>query len=235
MNYIKFGESKKYIVFLHGWGSDKNSFIWLKNEFLEYTKVFVDFAGFGDTPEPSKPYMVLDYVLDLKQLLDNFEIDDLILVGHSFGGRVAIRFSFLYQNNYSNYKLCLVDSAGLKPRRGFKYYYNVYKYKISKKIFPNSNSLKKYGSEDYKKLSANMKKTFINIVNEDLSCYASYITAKTLIIWGDNDRETRLYMAKKLRRLIRNSRLEIIKNSGHFPFLDKPYSFIIILDTFLKN
>jgi pimeloyl-ACP methyl ester carboxylesterase len=72
-------------------------------------------------------------------------------------------------------------------------------------------------------------------VNEDLSKFAKFIKCKTLIVWGERDFETKLYMARKLKRLIKNSKLIIIKGAGHFSFLEKKDEFAIILDTFLKN
>ena len=112
---------------------------------------------------------MLSFDIRGEKYLDNFEIDNLILVGHSFGGRVAIKYTFLFENNYNDFKLCLVDSAGIKPRRGLNYYYKVYKYKFYKKFFPSSKKLSKFGSSDYKKLSEIMKQTFLKVVNEDLS------------------------------------------------------------------
>lgn len=235
MEYLKFGDSKEFIVFLHGWGADKNSFLWLKDNFQDKSLIFLDFPGFGESPEPSKAYGVSDYVSELKNLLDNYEIESLILVGHSFGGRVAIKFSFLYQNDYKNFKICLVDSAGIKPRRGIKYYFHYYRYKFYKKFLPNSKKISNFGSPDYKKLSKIMKHTFIRVVNEDLTNNLKFITAKTLIIWGNKDTETKMYMAKKLNKLINNSRLEILADSGHFSFLDKPFDFALMLDRFVKE
>ena len=95
-----------------------------------YSLVYVDFDGFGESAEPVKPFSVFDYTQALKSLLDKFDIEQLVLVGHSFGGRVAIKYSFLYQNDYDKFKLCLVDSAGVKPRRNLFYYYRIYKFKI---------------------------------------------------------------------------------------------------------
>lgn len=235
MEYLKFGSSKEFVVFLHGWGADRNSFLWLKNYFEDKSLIFVDFAGFGKSPIPKKSMSVFDYVCELKELLDTFQIESLTLVGHSFGGRVAIKYSFLFQNEYENFKLCLVDSAGIKPRRSLKYYYKVYSYKLRKKFCPNSKKLLTAGSKDYVSLCPVMKQTFVRVVNEDLSSYAKFISVKTLIIWGEEDKETKMYMARKLKRLIRNSRLEILKGAGHFSFLDEPEEFVIILDTFLKN
>lgn len=239
MNYLKFGESKNFIVFLHGWGADLNSFLWLKEYFEDYSLLFVDFPGFGKSPEPSIPFTVLNFTTELKNLLNNFEINELILVGHSFGGRVAIKFSFLFQDNYKNFKLCLIDSAGIKPRRNLKYYIRVARFKmLKKKAMKNQklhSKLDTFGSSDYKKLSLIMKQTFVRVVNEDLSSNAKFIKCKTIIVWGNKDKETKLYMAKKLSKLISNSKLYILKNAGHFSFLDNKQEFLIILDTFVRN
>lgn len=236
---MKFGNSKKFIVFLHGWGADKNSFLWLKDYFDGYSLVFVDFYGFGESSEPAKPYYLSDYVAGVYELISKFEVDELILVGHSFGGRVAIKFAFLHQFEYKVFKLCLVDSAGMKPRRGIKYHINVFRYKHLKQKAKLNSSLKtkldKFGSSDYKKLSLVMKQTFVNIVNENLEYNAKIIVNPTLIVWGEKDRETKLFMARRLNKLIKNSKLEIIKDAGHFSFLDERQEFLILLDTFMKN
>ncbi len=239
MNYIKVGSSNNYIVFLHGWGADKNSFFWLKDYFKNYSLIFVDFAGFGESHEPDRPYYVSDYVDELKGLLDNFEIANLILVGHSFGGRVAIKYAFCYQYDYCKFGLVLVDSAGIKPRRGLAYKIKVARYKKCKKLANKAEKyakmLNNFGSADYKAVSGIMRKTLVNVVNENLEVYAKAIKCDTILVWGTNDQDTKLYMAKKLLRLIKGSRLFLIEGAGHFSFLDNPNQFLIILDTFVKN
>ena len=65
--------------------------------------------------------------------------------------------------------------------------------------------------------------------------YLKFIKVKTLIVWGENDRETKMYMARKFRKLISDSRLVVFKNCGHFSFLENKEDFVIVLDTFLKN
>lgn len=240
MHYLKFGNSKKYIVFLHGWGADLNSFLWLKDYFeSDYSLLFLDFLGFGKSDDPKSAMSVSDYAFELKKLLDSFEIDELNIVAHSFGGRVAIKFLFFFQNNYSKTNLCLVDSAGMKPRRSLLYYIKIARFKkLKKKSLTNKSiesKLLKSGSSDYRKLNFVMKETFKLVVNEDLSCFAKFIACRTIIIWGEKDKETKLFMAKKLHRLIPGSKLVILKNSGHFCFLEKKEDFVIILDTFLKN
>lgn len=240
MNFLKFGNSKNYIVFLHGWGADLNSFLWIKDFFVDdYSLVFVDFEGFGKSPAPERAMSVSDYVLSLKKLLDNFEIENLVFVAHSFGGRVAIKFSFFYQNFYKSLSLCLVDSAGILPRRNLAYKLKVRSFKRLKKRAESNPKLKEkllnFGSSDYRKLNDVMKQTFVKVVNEDLSKYAMFLNCKTVIVWGEKDRETKPYMARKLKKLIKNSNLIFLKGVGHFSFLEKKEEFVIILDTFLKN
>ena len=101
--------------------------------------------------------------------------------------------------------------------------------------FKAAQKLDSCGSVDYRKLSPKMKQVFVKIVNEDLSSFLKFIKCKTCIVWGKNDKETKLYMARRLFRLIKDSELYIFKNSGHFSYSDKPHEFLIILDTFIKN
>ena len=239
MFYLKFGSSKKVVVYLHGWGANKNSFLWVQPYFENFTNIFVDFPGFGDSKEPDKNWNVESFAVKLKTLIDGFDVDELVLIGHSFGGRVAIKFAALYQDKYDSLKLCLIDSAGLMPRRGIGYYFKVWKYKILKFKAKNNSKLKEklkdFGSNDYKVLSDTMKQVFVNVVNEDLSFDAKQIDVQTILVWGEKDTDTKLWMAKKLHKLIKNSKLYILKGAGHFSFIDKPQEFLIILDRVLKN
>ena len=240
MFYQKFGSSKKWLVFLHGWGADQNSFLWLKDCFEDnYSLLFLDFPGFGKSEKFDFKMTLNDYVFRLKEILSRFEIESLTFVAHSFGGRVAIKYLFFYQDFYKQTALCLVDSAGILPRRGFGYWWKVYRFKSLKLKSINNvkirGKLEKFGSDDYKKLDINMRQTFISIVNEDLTKHARFLRCKTLIVWGNKDRDTKLYMARKFNRLIKDSKLVILKDAGHFCFLEKREDFVIILDSFLKN
>ena len=239
MFYLKFGSSKKFVVFLHGWGADRNSFLWVEPYFDECSKIFVDFPGFGKSFEPEKSWNVESYAVALKKLIDEFEVAELILVGHSFGGRVAIKFASMFQKEYLKMKICLVDSAGILPKRGIDYWWKVWRYKnLKRKAIGNpslKSKLEKFGSTDYKNLSDVMKQVFVNVVNEDLSNLAKLVQVETILIWGEKDKDTKPWMAKKLNKLIKNSKLFVLKNAGHFSFADKPQEFLFILDRFIQN
>lgn len=89
------------------------------------------------------------------------------------------------------------------------------------------------GSKDYRVLSPVMKKTFQNVVNYDETYLLSDITADTAIFWGDKDKDTPLYMARKLNKKIKSSHLFLLTNAGHFSYLDNSGYFLKILSAFI--
>ncbi|EKE13705.1 MAG: alpha/beta superfamily hydrolase/acyltransferase, partial [uncultured bacterium] len=92
---------------------------------------------------------------------------------------------------------------------------------------------KKIGAEDYI-ATPQLKETFLNIINENLEDCLSEINQKTLIVWGENDKDTPLEFAKIMHQKIKNSKLKIIKEAGHFSFLDKPKEFCQELLNFIR-
>lgn len=215
---------------MHGYLSSKESFSYQIKFFSKFRRVIApDLSGFGKSDKLSFAYSLDDYVLEVYSLLSTLNVTSYDLVAHSFGGRIAIKLASLDKRLD---KIILTGSAGLKPKRTLKYYIKVYLYKILKKILP-PEKLKNFGSSEYKLLSGYMKDSYVKIVNCHLDNYAKSITNKTLIINGDNDRETPLYMAKKLNKYVKNSSLKIIKNVGHFAFIDDYFTFNLLAKEFL--
>jgi pimeloyl-ACP methyl ester carboxylesterase len=222
----------KNIIFLHGWGADHNSFLWLKG-MLKDNLYFADLDGFGGTCPP-QDVTISGYAKRLENYIAKNNLSDVILVGHSFGGRVAIE----YAASHNLAGLVLVDSAGLKPRFNLKRSYKIAKYKLAKtlvklKILPQ-NRLKKYGSQDYQNASPQMKKVMLQAVNHDQTKLLSQISCPTLIVWGSGDDQTPPYMAKILHKKIAGSGL-VMLSGGHFCFLENQIQFAKIIDYFAKN
>lgn len=237
MNYEYYGTGQKTIIFLHGWGGSISSFKYFADILSNSFKVLnIDFPGFGQSREPLREYSVRDYANEIHNLILNLNIESYYVVAHSFGGRVAL---VLNDINSNMEKLVLVDSAGIKPRFSLKKWLKIKKYKIYKKLVKtrllNPKCLEKFGSNDYKNLSENMRKTFVKVVNEDLSRYAKNINIDTLIVWGKNDKETPPYMAKRLKRYIKNSEIVWINNAGHFSYLDNQMLFLRMIEIMFKE
>ncbi len=122
------------ILLLHGWGGNVNSLRPVFNHLTASYRVYaLDLPGFGRSTPPSSAWGTYDYAHLVAQFCSNLEIKSAHLIGHSFGGRVAINLCFYFPHLVN--KLILVDSAGIKPRRGLGYYTKVGIAKSAKWLF----------------------------------------------------------------------------------------------------
>ncbi|MDO4743676.1 MAG: alpha/beta hydrolase, partial [bacterium] len=91
-----------------------------------------------------------------------------------------------------------------------------------------------FGSGDYNSAPEVMRKTLVSLVNDDMTDIVGNISCPTLLIWGDKDTDTPLYMAHKLTELIKDTGLCVLENTGHFSFVQKPFQANAILKSFLS-
>ena len=160
----------------------------------------LDLPGFGESDEPKEALTIYDYADVVKRLLDKLKIKNPILIGHSFGGRIAI----VYASKYETEKVVLLGAPCVREKE--KESLKVKMLKKLKKVPVLSNfeefAKKHIGSEDYKNASPIMREILVNTVNEDLTGCALKINCPTLLIWGTNDTEAPLEDAKKLEKYI---------------------------------
>lgn len=228
--FYKFVDRKKQItnVYLHGWGCNSESLDFCDEVLKDQNSLYIDFPPFGKSGR-IKGWSIFTYANMVISLCNHLKLTKVNLIGHSFGGRVAIIFAVLCKDQTQN--LVLIDSAGLKPRRTIKYRINQVRYKICKVLKKDTS---KFESGDYKILDVDMKKVFKSVVATHLDDFLPFIRSKALIIFGEKDKETPLYMAKKFKKNIPNSTLLILKNSGHFCFNDSRIEFVYALQKFLN-
>lgn len=229
--HFKFSKKrgKRVLLLLHGWGGCINSFRPLEKLKEEFSVLEIDFPPFGKSEE-GQDWNVFSYANMLISLCEHLKIEKCHILGHSFGGRIAILIGAIKKGMVE--KIVLVGCAGMKPRRKLSYYLKVANYKLQKAF---KKDLSKFGSSDYRSLSPNMKKTFSRIVNTHLEEYAKMLSQEVLIVFGDKDKETPLYMGKRLNGLIKNSRLVVMKDCSHFCYAEKPYEFCKLALDFLRG
>ena len=221
------------ILFLHGYLSSGASFYNQIKYFSKFFSVYApDLKGFGQNKGMEKAYTLDDYIDSVEEFKYKHSIKKPHIVAHSFGARIAIKACALNANFCD--RLVLTGSAGLKPRLTLKKLVKKTAFKVLSK-FVDKSKLSAFYSSDYNLLEPIMKESFKLIVNEHLDNYLGKIKNQTLIIFGKNDKETPLYMAKRQNLAIKNSKLEIIANAGHFCFIDKPYAFNLKLSEFLLD
>ena len=91
INYEEKGEGD-LIVLLHGWGSNITLFAnMIELLSKKYKVVAMDMPGFGKSEEPKEPWDVSAYVQFVIDFLKEYDAKEVMLLGHSFGGRVIIK------------------------------------------------------------------------------------------------------------------------------------------------
>ncbi len=231
MYFQKLGEGRP-ILFLHGWGCDGSIFHAIASSLPNNCNYLVDFIGFGKSEKPPvEGWTVLDYAKDVVDFLDEQGLDNITIVGHSFGCRVAMVLASLYSRRVK--KLLLLAPAGIR-KPSFSRWCKVAQYKMHKflcKMGLAQHVTARYGSVDYNACEDAMKNTFVKVVNQDLSKCAKSINCPTLIINGNADEQTPVKHAKRLQKLIKNSSLVEI-TGGHFAFFATPQAFARTIQLF---
>lgn len=239
VNYIVDGQGTD-IILLHGWGQNIAMMQPVHDHLKQFHRVWtLDFPGFGDSPEPPTAWGVYEYTEMLAAFIKKMAIDNPTLMGHSFGGRIAIIYAG--QQNPVN-KVVLFDAAGVKPKRGLDYYVRVYSYKTAKKVMnlPGLKGLQtkmqsRAGSADYQNASPIMKQVLSKVVNEDLQYLMPKMKMPVLLIWGELDDATPVSDAKIMETKMPNAGLVVLPGVGHYAYLERLPQVLTILDSFLGN
>ncbi len=257
LNYYVAGskQAAPAVVFLHGWRSEGR--VWgqvierffvppdggTQNDNNLHNCYALDLPGFGKSEVPKKAFTVGDYAEVAEEFIEKVvstppsipppqgegrERGNTILVGHSFGGRVAIKLVVTRPDLVQ--KLVLVDSAGIRVEPPAKMLKNIIA-KILKPLFSfgfmqpfRARLYRLIGAEDYI-ATPELKQTFLNVIAEDLTADLSKINIPTLIIWGEQDKEVPVERGRKMHSLIPNSKFLILHDAGHFCFVDKTEEF----------
>ena len=201
INYIQYGKGSD-ILLLHGWGQNIEMMKILGDHFEDNHRITIlDFPGFGKSDESKTPWSVEDYSLLVGKLVKKLKIKNPIIIGHSFGGRVAIKYASKYDTN----KLVLFGAPCIREQKELPLKVKILK---SLKKLPGLNELGEYmkrymGSDDYRNATPMMREILVNTVNEDLSGDAVKIKCPTLLIWGEHDTEAPVNDAKELEKIMR--------------------------------
>src|SRR5258708_1321660 len=189
-------QAKMPIVILHGWRKRGKDYDVLK-KILEQDGFSVDapdMPGFGSEPLGKKVMRIDDYVAFIYDFLQKKKYKKVILIGHSFGGRVAAKFAYRYPEIVQ--KLIITGSPLIKRKLTTKKQIISSLAKTGKKILavlPENYSdmfrkilYRSLGEWDYYK-SGNLRETFLHVINEDISPVLSKISIPALLVWGENE------------------------------------------------
>lgn len=224
------------LIILHGWQSSQEK--WQKvKELLEdpYLKVVaLDLPGFKPENQLTAPWNLDDYVAWLENSLTAYP-EQIYLLGHSFGGRIAIKFAAKNPGKLKG--LILVAAAGIKKKKTIRDTILLKIIKLARKLGVQEQSSDMQGARelarkvfyryilrrtDYFKANPIQKEIMKSALEEDLTALLPAINKNTLIIWGKKDTFTPIKDAYLMKEKIKNSRLEVLPKNGHSLHLQCP-------------
>lgn len=234
------------ILILHGWNLHAKKFQPLVDEFKKngYFVEAIDLPGFGQSQLPKKPLYLSDYVEFVTNYIKEKRWQKVILIGHSFGGRIGIKFAS--QNSSYLKALILTGAPGFNPVPRFKVLFFFTLAKLGNIIFalPLLNNFHKVTrrilyrlarATDFYTTNIHMQNTFKNIVGENLKSYLGNISIPTLLLWGENDRIVPISIAQKMERTMPNADLISVPDARHGVPWTHPKIFVQEVDKFLEN
>ncbi len=229
------------IVVLHGWGAHIESVAPILAALEGASELIaLDLPGFGESDPPEQAWDVDSYARFMIYFLDELGVERAHLVGHSHGGRVSIALAADEPERVG--RLLLVDSAGLRPKRGWRYRRRVAVAKLGRLVARiggapgrrlQERMRARVASRDYLEASEAMRGTFRAVIAADLSDRLPRIGAPTLLVWGDQDDDTPLWMGHRMEELIPDAGLVVLEGAGHYSYADAPGQFRAVARRFL--
>lgn len=228
------------VLVLHGWGGSIEAVYPIVTGLAPVASVYaLDLPGFGESELPPQPWGVEDYQTFLAAFMDALQIERPTIVGHSNGGRIAIRMAATERSRAA--RLVLVDSAGIRPRRTVRYYRRVGVAKLGKYAARHLGApgerlrariVGRVASTDYA-AAGEMRPTLVRLVNSDLREHLSRISVPVLLVWGAEDADTPLADARLMEKLIPDAGLVVLDGAGHYSYLDQTARFARIVTHFI--
>ena len=255
--YYEMAGEGEPIVMIHGLGWDTRSW---DNQFAEFAKQYkvirYDMRGFGKSDMPTdQPYAHAD---DLKALLDYLKIDAAHVLGHSFGGEIAINFALAYPKATRSLVLIEPDIQGAQGLPAMTAEEEASFAAAMTALEKDDHAGAAKALVDIHPLVA-VSKNVPGVREQILKVFTDYqwfqflskdpvvqplipsaqrigeIAAPTLVAVGDSTTEFQKIEVDRLAEQAPNARKVVFKNSDHFPHLLYPKEFNAMVLEFLAK
>lgn len=213
------------MVWLHGWGQSGAAMAKLAGLFPGTAHPIPDLPGFGAEPMLAEGAGTQDYA---DWLADRLGAAPAVIVGHSFGGRVAIRLAVRHPDRVR--ALVLIAGAGLKRRRGPLFRLRAAALRLAGRAARLADRLfgsalhqafrNRFGSADYRNAGP-LRATFVRTVNEDLAEEARRVGVPVLLLYGADDTETPPEFGRRFAALMPDAELHVLEGFGHLDILGR--------------
>lgn len=216
-----YGEGPPEVLALHGWGRRGSDFAAV---FDGFSGIAPDLPGFGASPVPDEVIGADAYADIVTGILGTFERPP-VLVGHSFGGRVAVCLAAKHPDLVGPLVLTGVPlirlQTGQRPEIGYRLvrWLNRVGLMSDERLEREKRSR---GSDDYRSATGIMRDILVKVVNESYEGQLSRITTPVHLLWGGNDTDVPLSVAEAAQAILEVSSLDVLADVGHFVPLEAP-------------
>jgi pimeloyl-ACP methyl ester carboxylesterase len=216
--------STHHIVFLHGWGGSRESLRGIATLFQHtHTVHLIDLPGFGEAHSPPANWDTIHYADLVQQYVLEKISGSVVLVGHSFGGRVSVRLGARRLAQVRG--LVLMGVPGLPQPAWSRVRLRRTGIRLLRRLLIALQPLigergvawhtRRFGSKDYLAAGA-LRSVFVKVVNEDLTESAQTIASPVLLIWGTDDTEAPIWLADRYKALLgTRARLVLLPHKDH--------------------
>ena len=221
------------ILILHGWSLSADRYTPLIQELsrMGYSAYAPDLPGFGTASIPKKPLQLNNYVDFVEKYIKKHAIVNPIIIGHSFGGRVAIKYASVYGPSLTG--IILSGTPGYPSVKKWKWFLSYLISKFGNMLFSllyfhgREEKIRSWfytivGAKDYSRAGGVMRETFKNIVSEKLHACMKQIRIPSLLLWGERDILVPLWVAKKMHKTLINSTVVVLTGVGHNVVITNP-------------
>jgi pimeloyl-ACP methyl ester carboxylesterase len=228
------GSGAATVVALHGWQRTHADFdgVFGDPAFASTrAAIGLDLFGFGSTPSPPEPWGADEYARHLLPLFDGADglADRVTIVGHSFGGRVAVRLAALAPDRIERLVLTgapLLVRVGPRATPAFSFRVGRFLHRRGMIGEDRMEALRqRHGSPDYRAAQGVMRGVFVKELRERAARGADDLAAvncRVDLVWGSEDAEVPLEVAERARALLPSSTLVTLPGVGHLTPTEAP-------------